>query len=200
MAAPENMFTITERKIENERVNATFPQVKGLADLQVQSKVNEKIQDTVYKMIWNESFEKEVQLVEGNYQITLNRGNIISMFIEMAFFLPDNSMTQKKAKSFTFNMKTGDVFKFEDLFKDDTDYVERINKMIKRQIIEGNIPLVKKFKTIEKDEKFYLTPDAVVVYYPANEYTPPECGMLKFTVNIEDVRDLVYSRGPLGRV
>ena len=201
MATSETAVSIIERKIENDRINVSFPEVKGLNDLQAQGKVNEKIRDSVYKMIWNEGFEKEPQfLAEGNYQITLNQGYVISMVVELTFCLPDSPGVQKKVKSFTFDLKTGELYKFEDLFKRDSEFIERINKMIKRQIIERNIPLLKKFKSIEKDEKFYLTPEAVVVYYPANEYTPLEFGMLQFAVSIGEMRDIVYGKGPLGKV
>jgi hypothetical protein len=198
MSTSENIAAITERKIENDRVHVTFPVVNGLNDLQIQNKVNEKIRDSIYKMIWNEGFEKEPQsLVEGSYQIALNNGSVISMVLNLTFCLPDNSDLQNKVKSYTFDLRTGELYKFEDLFKRDSGYVERINKMIKQQIIERNIPLLKKFKSIEKDEKFYLTPEAVVVYYPVNEYTPAEFGVLEFAVNIGEVRDIVYSKGPL---
>lgn len=190
--------SILERKIENQRIQVKYPEVQGLRNQELQTKINEKIQDVIYRTIWNQGFEKDPLLVvEGNFQITLNRAGVLSIILRMRFETRETSDGFLKVKALTFNLQNGDVYKFKDLFKNDGDYITRINKIIKRQIVERDIPLLKKFKTIEREQRFYLTSDALVIYFPRNEYTPDYLGILEFMIPYEELKDLAYEKGPL---
>ncbi|MGE5583138.1 MAG: DUF3298 domain-containing protein [Bacillota bacterium] len=198
MITLETAVIVSDRKIQNERMNIIFPVIQRVPDPHAQNKINEKIQDTVYKMIWNEGFEKESQFsAEGNYRITLNQNRVLSLVLEFTILLPDPPELQTRLKSFTFNLKTGDVYKFSDLFKYSSNFQERLAKLIKRQIIERNLVLNKKFKDIDSDEKFYLSPDAVVIYYQAGEYAP---GVVEFAINLDELKDLIFNKGPLAKI
>jgi hypothetical protein len=198
MSSSEYPVVIVERKIENPRIHINYPEVQGLPNQEVQRKINEKIKDVVYKMIWDQGFEKDPQLaITGNSQVTLNQQQVLSIVFSLHFSVTETSVALSKVKSLTFNLQTGYVYKFEDLFKYNCDYITRINKVIKRQIVERNIPLIKKFKTIESDQKFYLSDDVLVIYFPHNEYTPESFGVLEFEIPDKELRDLVYEKGPL---
>ena len=189
---------ILERRIENARIQMTYPEIQGLGDLDLQTKMNEKIRDTVYKTIWNHGFDKDPGLfVTGNTQVTLNKAGILSMVMRMSFENKAYSTRFLKIKALTVNLQNGTIYKFEDLFKNNRDYVARLNKIIKRQIVEQAIPVLKKFHTVERDQRFYLTSNSLVIYFPHHEYTPIHLGILEFTIPYAELRDLAYEKGPL---
>jgi predicted secreted protein len=190
--------SILERKIENPRILVKYPEFRGFKNQELQRKINEKIQDVVYKVIWSQGFEKDPQLlVKGISQITLNRGGILSIVFRLNFLTNETTTAFFKVKALTFDLRNGYVYKFEDLFKSNSNYVSQINKLIKRQIVERNIPLLKKFKTIEQGQRFYLSADSLVIYFPSNEYTPNSFGILEFVIPYTDLKDIAYQKGPL---
>lgn len=189
---------ILERKIENGRIQMKFPEIQGLRDQDIQTKINEKIRDTVYKTIWNHGFDKEPGLyVTGNTQITLNRSGFLSIVMRISFENKAYSTRFLKIKALTINLQNGTIYKFEDLFRNDRDYLTRLNKIIKRQIVEQDIPLFKKFKTVEREQKYYLTANSLVIYFPHNEYMAEHHGILEFAVPYSELKDLAYEKGPL---
>jgi Protein of unknown function (DUF3298) len=198
MSYKENPLIIIERKIDNPRIQVKYPEVQGLLDSETQRKINEKIQDVVYKTIWNQGFEKDHRLtVKGSSLVTLNQRQVLSILFKLHFSVAETSTALSKVKSLTFNLQTGNIYKFEELFKHDSDYRSRIHKMVKRQIVERNIPLLKKFKSIENDQKFYLSVDALVIYFPHNEYTPESFDILEFKIPYGFLQDIAYEKGPL---
>jgi predicted secreted protein len=189
---------LSERTIINPRIRMKYPEVRGFRNPELQQKINEKIQDTVYKTIWSQGFEKDPDLmIEGNTQIALNRSGVLSVVLQMHFGNSRQTVGFLKIKTLTFNLQNGYVYRFEDLFKTDEDYLTRINKIIKRQIVERDIPLQKKFKTVERDQKFYLTTDSLVIYCSHNEYTPVNFGILEFVIPYQELKDIAYEKGPL---
>jgi predicted secreted protein len=190
--------SILERRIENGRIQMKYPEIQGLTNQELQIKINEKIKDTVYKTIWNHGFDKDPELfVTGDTQITLNRAGIVSMVLRMNFGERGSRDSFLKVKALTLNLQNGTLYKFPDLFKNDQDYLSRLNKIIRRLIVEKDIPLLKKFKTVDRDQKFYLTADSLVVFFPRSEFTPDHLGILEFTIPFADLRDLAYEKGPL---
>ena len=193
--------SIIERKIENTRIQMKFPEIQGLRNSEIQRRINDKIQDTVYKTIWNQGFDKDTAIIiTGNTQISLNRAGILSIVLRMRFKGGLITTGYLKIKALTFNLQNGEVYKFEDLFKNGSDYIERINKIVKRQIVEQDILLLKKFKSIERDQRFYLSTDALIVYFPHSEYTSDNFGILEFAIPYQEIRDLAYEKGPLPKM
>jgi Predicted secreted protein len=192
---------LLERQIENARIRMKYPELQGFRNQELQRKINEKIQDAVYKTIWNQGFERDPRLsVAGNTQTALNKAGVLSLVLRMRFGISETATEFLKVKALTFDLQNGDVYKFEDLFKNDSDYITRINKIIKRQIVERDIPLLKKFKTVERDQRFYLTADSLTVFFPSNEYTAENFGTLEFAIPYSLLGDLAYEKGPLVRM
>jgi inhibitor of cysteine peptidase len=193
--------SIQERQIENGRIQMRYPEVRGLRSQELQRKVNEKIQDVIYKTIWSHGFEKDPELmITGNTQITLNRAGVLSIVFRLRFGSGETPAGFLKVKALTLDLRNGAVYKFEDLFKNDGAYIARINKIIQRQIMERDIPLVKKFKTIERNQRFYLTADSLIIYFPRHEYSGGSFGILEFAIPYPELRDLAYEKGPLIRM
>lgn len=86
--------------------------------------------------------------------------------------------------SHTFNLKTGQVYTLKDLFDGD-DYVAIINREIKKQIREKRLAeaLFEPFQSIKANQDFYLTNNALVVYFQLYEYFPYAFGIPEFKIS-----------------
>ncbi|HCQ91360.1 MAG TPA: DUF3298 domain-containing protein, partial [Clostridium sp.] len=55
---------------------------------------------------------------------------------------------------------------------------------------EGNI----------ENQQFYLTPDALVLFYQPGEYTPASYGLFEIAIPYSDIKDLFSQANPISRM
>jgi inhibitor of cysteine peptidase len=85
----------------------------------------------------------------------------------------------------TFDLLTGKQYKLQDLFVDGADYVGIITQGVKQAMQDQGLSeaLLSPFRSIRADQDFYLTNDALVVYFQAYEYFPYAAGIPEFGVD-----------------
>ena len=193
---------IIERKIENPPINITFPEVTGLQDQEVQEKINEIIEQTVAKVI-----DMQVQLqggpqevldtMIGSYEVTVNKNCILSIKLDnFAFFrMHANGLTIQKGLS--FNLRTGQLYHLKDLFRFDSQYRVRINRIIEQQIEQRDIPLLGTFPGITDFQEFYLTETDLVIFFQEIEITPHFVGIPEFPISLSYFEDMVPENSPI---
>jgi hypothetical protein len=59
--------------------------------------------------------------------------------------------------------------------------------------------LIKEFRGIDDYEEFYLTKDALVIYFQEIEFTPHYIGVPEFSIPYSQIRNLVREDGPIAR-
>lgn len=163
MAYKKETCGIITRKIENEYIDITYPQFKS------KPKINSLIQDMMQSFIKKEDNKLlEQRNIYGEYKITLFKNNLLSIIIEGYSYLPEEDATFNLLKSITINTRKAYIYKFNDLFYKGSNYEYIINKIILENIKNNNIPILEEFANINKNRKFYLTKDSLVIYYELN--------------------------------
>lgn len=192
---------IKDVQINTPPVKVTYPKVSGLSNPFVQVAVNEKIYALVYSMI-NEQFKNFENIVEmvGIYEVELNQEGLLSISFEnyTYWYHAAHGMTIKR--SITLDLCTGETYIFKQLFVPGSDYISRLNEIVKEQITEQEIPLIEDFETIDRDQEYYLTPNALVIYYQLYRYTPYAYGFLKFEIPYSEISDIINPSGPIARL
>ncbi|MTI85559.1 MAG: DUF3298 and DUF4163 domain-containing protein [Firmicutes bacterium] len=194
----DNAAQIAEKMIVNECTHITYPQVVNLRDSAAQNKINEAIERQVYSLIppegcdvWGEIF--------GKYRVTLNDRGILSVNIQFYKIRQHAANGLNMQKSVTADLDTGKVYKLYELFKRNSDYRIVLNKMIREQIKEKNLHLIKEFKGIDDYQDFYLTEDALVIYWQELEYTIHAEGIPEFVIPYEKIQNLISEDSPIVR-
>lgn len=101
--------------------------------------------------------------------------------------------------AYNFDMATGNRIELKDLFKEDADYVAVLNRevqtqidLIQKEFIEKNggewAPYMG-FETIAEDQHFYLTNDALVVFFDLYEIAPYASGIPTFEIPFTNIED-----------
>jgi hypothetical protein len=101
--------------------------------------------------------------------------------------------------SMNFNLLTGRMYRLADLFKPSSDYIGVLSNIIKQQIEQQGIPLIKEFQQIRPNEGFYMTREALVIYFQTYEYTPYYVGIPEFRVPYQTLADILAQQGPAYR-
>ena len=105
---------------------------------------------------------------------------------------------------YTFNLKTGKRLFLSDIFKEDSDYIERISENIKKQmkeqmdgeedvsywLEEEDVP-ENNFQSIAPDTKFYIGENGeVVICFDEGEVAPMYMGTVEFVIPEEIIGDI----------
>ncbi|WML37274.1 RsiV family protein [Clostridium sp. OS1-26] len=186
-------------KIENEHMNITYPQLK-LKRKKVQHKINKVIVDMMQSFIEKETNKfLEQRDIYGEYKITLDKRNLLSLVIEFYSCLPGQNIAFNLLKSLTINTREAYIYNFNDLFYEGSNYEYIINKIILEDIKENSIPIIEEFANINKNRRFYLTEDCLVIYYELNKnskyayiYSAPQ-----FIIPFNSIKDIINTKGPI---
>lgn len=199
MAHKKARTRIITKKIENERINIAYPQLK-LKHKKVQHKINNIIVDMIQSFIEKETDKFSNQRdIYGEYNITLNERNLLSLIIEFYSCFPGQDTAFNLLKSLTINIREAYIYNLKDLFYEGSNYEYIINKIILEDIKENSIPIIEEFANISKSRGFYLTEDCLVIYYELNKnskyayiYSSPQ-----FIIPFNSIKDIINPKGPI---
>ncbi|MDD4335131.1 MAG: DUF4163 domain-containing protein [Desulfotomaculaceae bacterium] len=208
----ENAISIKTQKeaSENEiiKINLQYPQIDGLADKTVQDSINSIFQEAALAARQEglkNAVEMEMDRASGygspnkcetyfDYRLKYNQNGLLSVvFLNYQYTGGAHGLTVQSSR--TFNLNTGAEYKLKDLMKADADYVSfvsanvrnEINERVKEGLLYENTP----FQTIKDDHDFYLSNDAVVIYFQQYEHWPYAAGIQEFPVEFSVLSDML---------
>lgn len=193
--------TIIDKQLERPRIQLRYPVVSGLPDKDVERRINQRIQDLIYQMIRDEGFVEDLtKTFTGNYKIRVNKNGVLSLSVEMYSYAEGAAHGLTVVKSLTFDLKTGRVYRLRDLFRLNSNYRAIISDFIKQEIKAKDVPLIAPFTVISEDEDFYLTENALVIYFQLYEYTPYAFGIPEFAIPYRALQRVINPKGPIAKL
>ncbi|WP_066633020.1 DUF3298 and DUF4163 domain-containing protein [Desulfolucanica intricata] len=198
MIKKQTTASLIENRVENQCTNVSYPQIQGLKNKEIQEKINELIRKQIAALIPKEGCDVYEEIL-GVYEVKLNKKGILSIRFEFYTFPKQAANGLTVVKSITANLETGEIYQLHDLFKINSDYKILISNMIKEQIKEKDLPLINEFQGITDYEEFYLTENALVIYFQLYEYTPHSVGIPEFEIPYTKIKNLINDRGPIVR-
>lgn len=204
--------TINEASDQDKiKITLQYPQIDGLDDQAVQDGINsifsKKAMEARNKGLKNAE-EMGMELASGytgspnkcetylDYRLKYNQKGLLSIvFMDYQYTGGAHGLTEQS--SYTFNLKTGEEYQLKDLVKSDADYIALISDVVRHEIEakvkEGILPdySIAPFEAIKEDQDFYLSHDAVVVYFQQYEYFPYAAGILEFPVEFSVLKDML---------
>lgn len=198
MSSKDLTAVITDVQIKNECTDVVYPRVSGLPDDAVEDKINRLIHEQVLAMIPKEGCDV-YQEIKGTYEVELNGRGILSLKFNVYSIRIHAANGIDEQRSLTVNLETGKMYLLYDLFKRNSNYRNVITKIIQEQIQEQDIPLIKEFKGIDDYEDFYLTENALVIYFQEIEFTPHYVGIPEFIIPYSQINNLIREEGPIAR-
>ncbi len=211
----ENAISIKTIKEASEtgiiKITLQYPQLDGLTDKTVQDSINSILRESAMEARQEglkNADEMERDKASGfpgspnkcetyfDYSLKYNHNGLLSVvFMDYQYTGGAHGLTVQSSR--TLDLKTGGEYQLEDLFKSDTDYVSIISKAVKDEIgvriKEGILPdySIAPFNTIKDDHDFYLSNNAVVVYFQQYEHWPYAAGIQEFPFEFSALRDML---------
>jgi hypothetical protein len=211
----ENAISIKTIKEVSEtdiiKITSQYPQIDGLVDQAVQDNINSVLKE-IAMAAKNESLknaeEMQKELIPGytgspnkwesyfDYRLKYNQNGLLSVvFQDYRYTGGAHGLTVQS--SHTFNLNTGAEYKLKDLVKSDADYVAFISDIVRDEmharVKEGILPdyMIEPFEAIKEDQDYYLSNDAVVIYFQQYEYFPYAAGIQEFPVEFSALEGLL---------
>ncbi|MGC5325981.1 DUF3298 domain-containing protein [Brevibacillus sp. SYSU BS000544] len=190
---------IETRVISSKKTTIYVPQVSGLANRQVQNRINTAIINEINSMIREQGKYQTSTNPEmtGHYEIKTNERGILSLTLSNYAISEHMAHGFTILRSLTFNVNTGKQYQLSELFKPGSDYIAVISAIIAAQIKARNLPLLNGFTTIRPNQPYYLADKALVIYFQLYEITPYYVGFPMFPISVYDVLSMTTDESPI---
>jgi len=178
----------------------TYPRITNLCSKNLRQKINRILRETAYQAIPDWDPGSTIVEADSSYSVMVNLNSVLSVKFQDYYFPEKAAHGVTKYTSATLSLHNGHKYSFDELFKSDVDYQTKLNQIIEAQIVAQQIPMLKPFAGVTKDEDYYLTPDRLVIYYQPYVYTPGAYGLLEFFIPYQEIMDLIDPKGPIGKL
>lgn len=198
---PKNI-KVKEVKYNPDRFTLIYyPEVSGLADSSVQSSINE----TLKKKFIGENNSNMDSGNTNNLECSFSANLINNLLIihEEAYDYPFGAAHGMPYKHFYhIDINSGTIYKLSDLFKPGSNYVQKLNTILKVKIADKNktansIIFRDDFKGMGNEENFYLTKDALNIFFDPYEIAPFSAGFPTFSISYGEIKDIIDTNGKL---
>ncbi|SHG65365.1 DUF3298 and DUF4163 domain-containing protein [Ornithinibacillus halophilus] len=179
-----------------------YPQVYNMSNRQFERVINKKIIDESQALIDIQVSDSPQTVVEmlGTFEIKNNQQNVLSLSLTNYTYHHQAAHGMTYIKSLNFDLEKEKLINLEDLFKPNSNYIERISAIIQQQIEQRDLPLINDFTEISPNQDFYLADKTLVIYFQLYDLVPYAYGFPMFPISVYDIQDIINENGPLGRL
>nr|WP_263323215.1 WG repeat-containing protein [Neobacillus sp. Marseille-Q6967] len=184
-------YVVTEHKYKpNKDYLVYFPQVTGIEN-------GESINITLKELAGVKPVPADTQLDSsyvGDFNLPFFQKDLLVVEItgyDYPFCAAHGMPVRRYAH---INVKTGRLYELKDLFKPEHNYVNRISNLIKDQIKnneEYSYVFPDSFKEISTDQPFFITENALNIYFAPYEIAPYAAGFPTFTIPFSQITSLI---------
>lgn len=191
---------LSEQKLSPSNFSIVYPFIPNGQNDKTIGKINNYIIEEVDKL-----FRSQVLLPEkvdfndvmGTYEVMLNKNGVLSILFSIYTYVKRAAHGFTAYSSITLNVETGEVYSFSDLINSKMNYINFLNGIAKNYIKENNIGLINEYNGIVPNQQYYLTPDALVIYYQVYDYTPYYYGLFKIEIPYDKITNLLTPISPI---
>ncbi len=149
--------------------------------------------------------EENVQLEYsylGDFKIEFFNKNLLVLELH-GYNFPFGAAHGMPNKIYTkIDLTTGEFYELKDLFKEDSNYVKVLSDIIGEQIKnnpEYSYIFPDSYNGIKEDQPFYVSKDALYIYFYPYEIAPYAAGFPTFKIPYEDIMDIINETGEFWR-
>ncbi len=191
---------IVPRRMVLPNLEIFFPQITFGTNQNALQSMNKQISDLVQELIREQGYFQDPlrTQVNGFFELKNNQRGVLSLVIGNYTYPYHAAHGTTVLKSLTFDIATGRNYQLHELFKPNSNYLQRLDAIIKRQIKERNVPIINGFIGVKPNQDYYIADKALVIYYQLYEMTPYVFGFPMFPISVYEIQDIIREDGPLG--
>ena len=180
-----------------------YPFIENATNENAANIVNQEIIDVLNSLWLNEVLIPEkinFIVVESAYEVPLDSNGLLSIVMSLYTRTQDNPSGNIVFTSLTVDVNTGKVYDLGDLFNTRMNYAKILSDIAMKKANEMNVNFIEPYNGITDTQQFYLTPQALVLYYQVGEYTPASMGLFRITIPYNEISNILYPESPIVRL
>ncbi|SMF83671.1 WG containing repeat-containing protein [Paenibacillus uliginis N3/975] len=189
-------FLVKEEKYKpNPDYLVYYPQVEGMTDKAAQQMVNSKLKEmSQVKPIPG----KLDYSYSGDFEVAFYKQNLLELELN-GYHYPFGAAHGMPTKTYAIiNLVNGHMYTLKDLFKPGSDYVKELSSIVGKQIKEDpqySYVFPGSYTGIRPDQPFFVTENAIHLYFSPYEIAPYAAGFPTFTIPFVEIRDIINTDG-----
>lgn len=187
-------------------LNIEYPEIIGINNLDIQNKINKKIKDNIDNSI--KDFKKNVNEYDSDdipieqksglwikYKYYKSLEDVISIVLSKSEYYKGAAHPNNNDFIYNFNLSTGDIIEFDDLFINNSDYLKYISDYVTRELDirfqeygwfkEGALP--KK----ENYQFFIINKGFITFVFNPYQVGPYAIGVVEVNILNKDLKDVL---------
>lgn len=194
------MLPIQTRTIQEGNVKVSIPYVTGGTTPEAADSMNKEIASAARDLMKDQGYPSEdIQEMDGSYEIKTNERGVLSLSL-LNYSFTGGAHGNTLQRSLTFDADTGRSYTLGELFKPNSDYRKKLDKIIQSQIKARKLPLLVDYPGITSDQDYYIADKTLVIYFPLYAIVPYAWGFPYFPISVFAIQDLIDENGPLGEM
>lgn len=194
------MLPIQVRTLQENNVKVSIPYIAGGTTPEAAEIMNKAIADTALELMKDQGYPSaDIQEMDGSFEIKTNERGVLSLSL-LNYAFTGGAHGNTLQRSLTFDANTGRSYTIGELFKPDSNYQKKLNRIIQAQIKSRKLPLLGDYPGITADQDFYIADKSLVVYFPLYAIVPYAWGFPYFPISVFEIQDIIDENGPLGEL
>jgi hypothetical protein len=187
------LAVVEKRYRPNRNYLVFYPQLQGMKDTAEQDAVNEKLKQlSITKEV---TPEQEMDFsYDGSFTIAFYQKNLLVLEL-IGYDYPFGAAHGMPIRNYVhLDLKSGHFYTLEELFKKDSAYIKRLSDIIRKQIEEKGEEMgvwLDSYAGIRPDQPFYITKDALMIYFQPYEIASYAAGFPTFRIPYGEIGDLI---------
>lgn len=197
----KNGYVLNEKKYKpNRNYLVYYPQLSGVKDKSKEKMINDKL--IKLSQVKNVGSGELDYSYLGGFNITFYKKDLLVLEL-WGYNYPFGAAHGMPSKVYVhINLKNGNFYELKDLFKKNSNYVKKLSDIIQKQIDEKGEELgiwKDQYKGIKPNQPFYVTEDALHIYFEPYEIAPYSSGFVTFDIPFIEIRDIIDTKGEFWR-
>ncbi|WP_152393086.1 WG repeat-containing protein [Paenibacillus guangzhouensis] len=194
----QSPYAVREEKYKpNANYLVYYPQVEGMSGAEAQRIVNEKLKDM--SQVKPIPADKKLDYTyDGDFDVTFYKGDLLQLQLT-GYNYPIGAAHGMPTMTYAIiNLTNGHMYALKDLFKPDSDYVNELSRIIGQQIKEDpqySYVFPGSYTGIKPDQPFFVSEDALHIYFAPYEIGPYAAGFPTFTIPFASIMSLINTEG-----
>ncbi|MFC9774538.1 WG repeat-containing protein [Paenibacillus chitinolyticus] len=174
-----------------------YPQVEGLKDETVQRSVNDRLKE--WSQVKPVPGDRKLDYsYSGDFEVAFFKDKLLELELT-GYKYPFGAAHGMPSKTYSIlNLETGRMYALKDLFKPGSDYVRILSAIVGRQIKEDPqyaYVFPDSYKGIKPDQPFFVTENALHLYFFPYEISPYAAGFPTFTIPFARIGAIIDREG-----
>lgn len=180
---------ITEKEsYSSVQSSIAYPNISGISDTKQQNRLNVAFMEMAKTFRTKAEYEAKSGTVNANmdYKVMRNQDGVMSLVVKESI----NSGRGQDVSQIgvTIDTVTGRRYLISDLFIENADYVDTISDYINsKQRNKSDASFVK----VSENADYYLTRDAIVLFFKQGENTNKECAVKEFAIPLKTLKGIL---------